>query len=819
MIRVYIGGKSKSLLSHLTTDPLDQTSKDYEQWEQEDLIVFSWLIQNIEPALTGNLTEYPTAKMLWDTLVVTYISEKDKLQTFNLHVKANDIKQNNSSLKGFWISLQGGIAAGLIANETEGLRLVSKVNRRSDRSQIGSSSQVDKSKLKCGECGMTRHTKEGCFRLVGYPNWWTNGHKKGTKNSRLEKGKASIAGSTKEKADTTDQKNLTRFGGWQRHQFTVKKMMDIRTGAIIGRGTEIKGLYYVDEVTQNGAVMLSHRTGERKAWLCSQGESESLDTLNWLRYVACGDGRSHSTADESHLSTQPEDHINVTQTAPNLIPEEQEMVFNQEYTPSELNEHVQEQEKSSTQEETSKRYVLPPRANQGVPPKRYSLENMSRGSRYPMANIAKRNLSKEAKAFVAFVYYDEIPAYTEQALKSKKWKKAMEEEMEALTKNNTWEKCVLPPGKKTVGCRWVFTIKYKPDGTIKRYKARLVAKGYTQTYIIDYSETFSPVAKINTIRVLCSAAANKGWPLHPFDVKNAFLHGELKKEVYMEALHGFTNKFGEREVCLLKKSLYGLKQSPRAWFDRLTFAMKNHGFKQSNLDYTLFLKQRGNLITCLIIYIDDMIITGDDKEEITKLKKYLFTEFEMKDLGRLKYFLGIEVLRSKQGIFMCQKRYILDLLAETGMIDCKPADTPMIVNNKLYMEEKAELADKGRYQQMKNHMKTVIRILRYLKGTMGHRFLFKPNRHLVTQLYTDADWAGDKGNRRSTSGYFTVVGGNLVTWRSKKQKVVSLSSAKAKFRGIARGLTEVLWVRRLLTKIGYPPQKASKIMNDNKAAI
>ncbi|GKD84366.1 putative reverse transcriptase, RNA-dependent DNA polymerase, partial [Tanacetum coccineum] len=133
----------------------------------------------------------------------------------------------------------------------------------------------------------------------------------------------------------------------------------------------------------------------------------------------------------------------------------------------------------------------------------------------------------------------------------------------------------------------------------------------------------------------------------------------------------------------------------------------------------------------------------NDKEEITKLKKNLFTEFEMKDLRRLKYFLGIEVLRSKQGIFMYQKKYVLDLLAEIGMVDCKPADTPMIVNHKLYMEKKARLADKGRYQRMpqKAHMKAVLRIIRYLKGTAGHGVLFKQNRHLKTQLYTDADWA------------------------------------------------------------------------------
>lgn len=162
--------------------------------------------------------------------------------------------------------------------------------------------------------------------------------------------------------------------------------------------------------------------------------------------------------------------------------------------------------------------------------------------------------------------------------------------MDALKKNDTWEKCTLPFEKKPVGCRWVFTVKHKPDGTVERYKARLVAKGYTQTYGIDYSETFSLVAKIDTIRVLFSIAANEGCPLHQFDVKNAFLHGELKEEVYMEAPPGFTGNFKPGEVCRLKKSLYGLKQSPRAWFGRFTLAMKRYGFKKSNSDHTLFLK-------------------------------------------------------------------------------------------------------------------------------------------------------------------------------------------------------------------------------------
>nr|GEW46152.1 putative reverse transcriptase, RNA-dependent DNA polymerase [Tanacetum cinerariifolium] len=219
-----------------------------------------------------------------------------------------------------------------------------------------------------------------------------------------------------------------------------------------------------------------------------------------------------------------------------------------------------------------------------------------------MANIAKGNLSKEAKAFVASVYSDEIPANTEQALKSRKWKKAMEEEMKDLTKNNTWEKCVLPPEKKIVGCR-----------------------------------------------VLCFVTANKGWPLHQFDVKNAFLHGELKEEVYMEAPHGFTNKFGERE-------------------DIRTGAIIGRGTKTKGLYYVDEVTQNGVV----------MLSYGTAEREAWLWHRRLGHPSN----GYL------HVLFPK--LFP----------SNTGMIDCKPADTPIIVNQKLYMEEKAEQADKERYQQM-----------------------------------------------------------------------------------------------------------------------
>jgi len=405
----------------------------------------------------------------------------------------------------------------------------------------------------------------------------------------------------------------------------------------------------------------------------------------------------------------------------------------------------------------------------------------------------------------------------------------------------------LPRGKKTVGCKWVFSIKHKADGSIDRYKARLVAKGYTQTYGI-YQETFSPVAKLTSIRVLLSLAANLDWPLHQFDVKNAFLHGDLEEEVYMDLPPGYTATSGDEVVCKLQRALYGLKQSPRAWFGRFSLAMKKYGYQQSHSDHTLFLKRQRGKVTALIIYVDDMIITGDDSKEISSLQEQLATEFEMKNLGGLKYFLGIEVARSKQGICLSQRKYILDLLSEVGLLECKPADTPIVQNHKLGEYPDQVPTNKERYQKLvgkliylshtrpdiayavsvvsqfmhcpsEDHMDAVLRILRYLKLSPRKGLMFSKNNHLRVEGYTDADWAGNITDRKSTAGSFTFVGGNLVTWRSKKQNVVALSSAEAEFRGMAKGLCELLWLRRLLTEIGFAPNDEIDLFCDNKAAI
>ena len=203
--------------------------------------------------------------------------------------------------------------------------------------------------------------------------------------------------------------------------------------------------------------------------------------------------------------------------------------------------------------------------------------------------MPNHRLSKSNKSFVNQLSTVSIPNSVQEALADPRWKAAMNEEMKSLQKNEIGELVDRPPGKKPVGCRWVYIVKHKADGTIERFKARLVAKGYTKTYGIDYTNTFVPIAKINTVRVLLSLAANPDWPLQQFDVKNAFLHGELSEEGYMDLPQGcMILEVHCRKVCKLKKSLYGLKQSPRAWFGRFTKSMRSFGYTIRVIQTTLY---------------------------------------------------------------------------------------------------------------------------------------------------------------------------------------------------------------------------------------
>ncbi len=224
----------------------------------------------------------------------------------------------------------------------------------------------------------------------------------------------------------------------------------------------------------------------------------------------------------------------------------------------------------------------------------------------------------------------------------------------------------LPKDKKVIGCKWVYKVKHNVDEFVSRYKTRLVAKGYAQTYGIDYEETYSPIAKMITIRVIIAMAAAKGWSLHQMDVNNVFLHGDLQEEVYMEQPLSYVEQTHSNLVCRLKKALYGLKQALRAWSDKIGLYLVPSGFQTSNANFSLYVKKTDHGIVVIVIYVDDLIIIGDSYVDIFDLKKLLKQKFEMKDLGELRYFLGIEVIQSPKGIWSLQRQYALNKLYEYG---------------------------------------------------------------------------------------------------------------------------------------------------------
>jgi hypothetical protein len=423
----------------------------------------------------------------------------------------------------------------------------------------------------------------------------------------------------------------------------------------------------------------------------------------------------------------------------------------------------------------------------------------------------------------------------------------MHDELQALDENKTWSIVPLPTGKKVVGSRWIYKIKFHSDGSIERHKARLVARGFTQTFGVDYKETFAPVAKMNTVRVLLSVAINCGWSLYQMDVKNAFLHGDLEEDVYMRIPPGHGREKEQGMVCKLHKALYGLKQSPRAWYSKLSSVLIASGFKRSHADSSLFVRTGnvGRLI--VLVYVDDLIITGDNMDEIQSLKSTLHETFSIKDLGSLRYFLGIEMDHSPKGLFLNQRKYIVDLLHEVGMTDSKPAHTPLKSNLKLNIEGEP-LSDISMYQRLVGkliyltitrpdityavslvsqfmhsptslHLTIVKRILRYLKGTVTKGILMRNNGHFKLEGFSDSDWAGNAIDRKSTTGFCTFIGGNLVTWKSKKQTVVARSSAEAEYRAMASTACELIWLKTLLGDLGISCNVPITLHCDNQAAM
>jgi hypothetical protein len=260
------------------------------------------------------------------------------------------------------------------------------------------------------------------------------------------------------------------------------------------------------------------------------------------------------------------------------------------------------------------------------------------------------------------------PVHFEDAVRNEKWRKAMDSEIQAIEKNDTWELKELPVGGRTIGVKWVNKTKLNENGEVDKYKARLVAKGYSQQHGIDYTEVFAPVARLDTIRLVIALAAQSQWNIYQLDVKSAFLHGELNEEVFIKQPQGYVHKGSEQKVYKLKKALYGLKQAPRAWYSRIEAHFVKAGFERCHFEHILFTKTaKGGKILIVSLYVDDLIFTKNDESMFVEFKRSMMLEFDMTDLGKMRYFLDIEVIQRAYGIFISQKKNALEVLEKFGM--------------------------------------------------------------------------------------------------------------------------------------------------------
>ncbi|KAK2353501.1 putative mitochondrial protein [Trifolium repens] len=447
---------------------------------------------------------------------------------------------------------------------------------------------------------------------------------------------------------------------------------------------------------------------------------------------------------------------------------------------------------------------------------------------------------------------DTEPLDTKAALKSKVWMEAMIDELKSIEKNKTWDLCELPSDKKAIGVKWVYKVKQNPEGKVIKYKARLVAKGFLQKQGLDYDEVFSPVARHETIRLVIALACSRRWPLFHLDVKSAFLNGPLEEDVYVKQPPGFELKGKEDKVLKLNKALYGLKQAPRAWNKRIDQFFVMQGFRKCSVEYGVYVKcsdDKHMLIICL--YVDDLLVTGSSSIEIENFKSQMKCEFEMTDLGKLTYFLGMELLETPKGMILHQAKYATEILRKFEMLDCNSSVTPADTRAKIEEDTSSDAVDSTMFRQLigslrylcqtrpdisyavgyvsrfmskplKCHLLAAKRILRYINGTIHYGVVFpysKDNGKLELSGFSDADWCGDKVDRRSTSGYLFKFQNAPVSWCSKKQSVIALSSCEAEYVAGSLAACQANWLQSLLSEMNIIADTTVVLKIDNKSAI
>ena len=460
---------------------------------------------------------------------------------------------------------------------------------------------------------------------------------------------------------------------------------------------------------------------------------------------------------------------------------------------------------------------------------------------------------------VDFCYmYKAAPKTYNQAVRSPEadmWKDAMDEEMQSLRENQTFELVELPEGKTTVGGRWVYAVKEAPNDGGDLYKARFVAKGFSQTEGIDYFSTFAPTARLSTIRLVIQIAVNCDYIIHQMDVKSAYLNAPIDCELYMEQPKGYqtTSQNGKKLVYRLRKSLYGLKQSAHNWREVMCQFFTDHGCSQSKTDPCLFMKcNKSGEKLIYVIWVDDIIIIANSESTLSFGKNILKNRFKMKDLGEISKFLGIRFKRYQDGsMSMDQTQYLQTVLEKFGMETCNPRSTPCEIKPSAYEnDDDDEIIDEPEYRAIVGCMIYAMtctrpdlswavtrlsqrlsrpgsgdwvllkQVLRYIKGTIEHRLHFTKS-ELKLVCYSDADWASSVEDRRSTTGYYFSLSshGPAISWKSRKQPTVALSTCEAEYMALCESAQEAVYLKQVLDDFAEVLPGPVEIFGDNQGAL
>ncbi|GJR57278.1 retrovirus-related pol polyprotein from transposon TNT 1-94 [Tanacetum coccineum] len=459
--------------------------------------------------------------------------------------------------------------------------------------------------------------------------------------------------------------------------------------------------------------------------------------------------------------------------------------------------------------------------------------NIKESRNHPLENVIgnlnQRTLRSQAQNqsnFFCFISTIE-PKNVNEALTDDSWIVAMQEELNQFIANDVWELVPQPRNMTIIGTKWVFRNKLDENGIVSRNKARLVAQGYNQQEGIDYDETYAPVARLESIRILLAYACALDFKLFQMDVKSAFLNGFINEEVYVAQPPGFIDFEKPDHVYKLKKALYGLKQAPKAWYDRLKAFLIKHEYKMGMVDNTLFTKKKSSNLIIVQIYVDDIIFGSTCQDMCDEFAKIMHDEFEMSMMGELNFFLGLQIKQMEDGIFFNQSKYIKEMLKKFSLEESKPIKTPMSSNTKLTKDEECESVDSTKYRGMigsllyltasrpdimfsvclcarfqeapkTSHLEAVKRIFRYIKGTTHLGLWYPKGTGIETVVYADSDHARDYVDRKSTSGTCTFVGCCLTSWFSKKQTALAISTTEAEYVSAEKACQQALWMKQAL---------------------